>query len=212
MHGIAYVAGLVDLLDLTLLLDEPHGYHCLDELLGSFAAHTVKWHPEHPVQADHVLVAVRREEMHLASACLGLGDILVQLGERECPGNSHRSGLVSDQRLRAHPDDIVDIDIIAEDDLFARLQVDDGSQIGVRKAEIVVESTVLAVAVGIAGVVDSRLPGTKEQKYTGADLGLQGIPPADVDFFCKHIVSDLKLIFKIKPYSAQKQRNVLPGQ
>ena len=100
--------------------------------------------------------------MYLAAAGPGLGNVLLKLRQREGLGDTHRSGLVADQRLGAHPDDVVDVDVIAEDDLLPGLEVDNGCQIRVRKTEIVVESTVLTVPVGISGIVDSRLTSAQE--------------------------------------------------
>ena len=100
--------------------------------------------------------------MYLPSLRFGLGDIFFQLRERERLGDTHRSGLVADQRLWSHPDDIIDIDIVAENNLFSGLQVDDRGQIRVGQTEIIIKGTVLAVTVGIAGIVDGRLSSSQK--------------------------------------------------
>ena len=60
-------------------------------------------------------------------------------------------------RLRSHPNDRVDCQFVAENDLAVVVYVDDGGQSGVGKSEEIQKSGILAEMVCVIGIVHAGL-------------------------------------------------------
>ena len=83
-------------------------------------------------------------------------DIFDEFGElRERTGlrHAHLLGQRGNRRLVAHPDDIVDGEVVAEDNRLVRVEVDDGRDVGDGKSEEIEEIAVLTEVIGIVGIV-----------------------------------------------------------
>ncbi len=65
---------------------------------------------------DLVVATILRGEVYLAALCLGLLDELGELRKRTGLRHAHFFGQGGNRRLVAHPDDVVDGEVIAEND------------------------------------------------------------------------------------------------
>ena len=110
-----------------------------------------------------------------------------QAGERGGLRHAHRRGLIGDQRLRAHPDDVVDVDVVAEDPFFAAFGVDDRGQVGFVEPEEIQERTVLPELILVVGIVAAGFAVAQQQDHALAYLLQQAFPAGNIDLFVEHI-------------------------
>ena len=95
--------------------------------------------------------------MYLAALCLRLLDELGELRERTGLRHAHLLGQRSNRRLIAHPDDVIDGEVITENDRLVRVEVDDGGDVGDGKSKEIEEVTILTEVIGIVGIVHRGL-------------------------------------------------------
>ena len=77
--------------------------------------------------------------------------------ERTDFGDTGSFALFLQRRLCSHPDNCVDCQFVAKNDLTVVIYVDDGGQSGVGKPEEIQESGVLAEMVCVIGIVHAGL-------------------------------------------------------
>ncbi len=164
MHRVTYIRSLVQFGDFLIGLYQPHRHHCLDEFFGGVFAHTVEGDTQQAVDLNHVVVTVRWEIMYPASGGAGCAYIVVKCSQRGALGDCCRGGFLRNQRLGTHPDDVIDIHVVSEQNFLSGIHVYDSCQIGLLQAEVVDECTVLTVAVLVARVIDSGVGSSEEQK------------------------------------------------
>ena len=116
-----------------------------------------------------------------------LFQVVGHFAERRGLRYTHRRGLVGDQGLRTHPDDVVDVHVIAEDAFFARFGVDDGGQVGLVESEEIEERTVLPELVLVVGIVAAGFAVAQQQDHALAYLLQQAFPAGNIDLFVEHI-------------------------
>ena len=153
VHGVAEVAGYVNLLYLARFLDEAHLHYGFDEFLARAVLHLVERNAQKFVEDNHVAVAVLRQEMHLAAFGHGFLQNLLKLCHRGCLSHTYLFGTAGHQGLRSHPDDVVEVYIVAEDNLFSALHIDDGRHVWLIYTEIVKPGAVLTEGVLVVTVV-----------------------------------------------------------
>ena len=154
MHGIAHVAGAVDGRYLLWLLLGAHRYHGLDErqagslfLLGGMDAYQVH-------DLDLRVVAIGRQEMDGPVCCDTVAAQLTETGEGGGAGDAYLGGEVSDGGRKAHPDDVLYVDVIAQKPLLVVVDVDDARQTVAVLTEVVQERGVLTHrGIAVGGIV-----------------------------------------------------------
>ena len=104
--------------------------------------------------------------MYFASFGFSFAQIGCQRGERCTFGHAYRSCLLRNKRLWPHPDDVVYIHVVAENDLLSTLNINDGSQIGLVKTEEIEERTILPESIGIACIIEARLAIAWNENYS----------------------------------------------
>ena len=128
--------------------------------------------------------------MHAAAEGTGAGDCVVQCAVRRAVGYADAGRDRGHRRHRAHPDDVVDVDIISEDGLLAAVQVDDCRIARLIDAEIIQPAAVLAEFVTIVPVLGGRIDVADENGYTVRSLRLHAVnerlTPPDIYVLCKH--------------------------
>ena len=104
-------------------------------------------------QLDHDVVAVGREEMHLPSGVFGQADEAREFVHRPRFGNAALIGHIAHRGDRPCPDDVVDIDVVADERLHTALAVDDECQSVAMLSGEVEKRAVLAIFVSVGRVV-----------------------------------------------------------
>ena len=74
---------------------------------------------------DFGIEAIRWQEVNLAAALLGLVTNVLQLLHRRCGADTCLTGHIADAVDRTVPNDIFDVDVVADKHLFAGIDVDD---------------------------------------------------------------------------------------
>ena len=204
VHQLSQRSCIVELLDLARFLDKAHGDHGLDQFLGSMPASVLvhRGHPGHVFgghscqggEFHRVEISARREEVDLAAGGKGCLDHGADVIVRSRPSDSRQGGLRGHGRLRAHPDDVAEFDVVCEYALVPGVEVDHGCHERLVNPEIVQPGRVLAELVGVVPVLGGRFGVADEQGDSPLPLGgglrhllQQGAAARDVDFFCKHI-------------------------
>ena len=106
MHLIAQGARGVNGLNLNIFLDKAQGNDGLDKGFRGFSAR------HQLLQLEGVVVAGRRQEVYAPPGCQGLGYSSLQGAVRLRLGYAHGVCLGTHGRLRAHPDNIVNVYIV----------------------------------------------------------------------------------------------------
>lgn len=138
------------------------------------------------LQFEDVLGAVGGQEMDGAARGQGSLDHLLETGEGKGLRGSDHGGLLAEEGLRAHPDDVVDGEVVAEDNVASFIDVDDGSEAVEVESEVVEERGVLTETVGVVGIIHRSMVVAEEQQHAAAHAALQLRPPLDIGFFAKH--------------------------
>ena len=176
--GALYLGNLLGRLVVALL------HHGADERHGAFLMGGGQSQPIHQFQL--VLRTIGRQVMDGAPLLDGVVKIGHQLVRGTRLGDAHGGCLFVQSGLRAHPDDVVDGQLVAEDNLAVLVDVYHGIQPGKIQAEIIEERGILPVAEGIVLVVQSLFVIAQEQQQPLPDGFLQPGPALHVGFFCKH--------------------------
>ena len=130
--------------------------------------------------------------MNLAAGGLcgtdGGGEITI----RSRRSHTNQRGLGSDRRLRAHPDDVIDLHIVGEEFLLAALEVDNRRHPRLVEAPEIQPRAVLAEFVTVVLILGRRLDIADKQQEAGlsgsADALSKGAATGDVGFFWEHIL------------------------
>ena len=153
MHLVADFAGVFHLLNFAIFLGGAQVHDTFDEFCRSMVADIVHIDTGEVGQPYLVVATVGRGEMHLAAGSLGGMDVFAQLGHGHHLFHAHFLGQGSQRRLVAHPDDIVDFEIIAENNVAVLVKIDDGGDISNGETEEIEEIAVLAVFIGIGRII-----------------------------------------------------------
>ena len=128
VHGIAHVAGALNQPDFIGTLRRAHLHHGLDEgfrgtlflLCGVYAQE---------VRDGYLRVeAVGRQEVHGLSVGLRVVYDGLQLAGGCRLADAHLGGQLADRRHVAHPHDVLDVDVVAEQHLAVVVNVDDAGE------------------------------------------------------------------------------------
>ena len=190
VHLEAEVAGGVDARDLALILDEAHLDDGAHQRLGSLgAAGFARAHgllgpePEQLGEQQLVVVAGSGQEMHL-TALQRRREGVVRGGVRHAHAVCQRA----DGGHGAHPDDIVEAEVVGIDRLLPRLQVDRGREARLVDAEEIEPVTVLAPFVAVVSVLGGRFHIPEEEGDAPLSFHAlqQLLTTRDIDLFFKH--------------------------
>ncbi len=157
VHLHADLAGLVHLVDFALLFRGTEVHDAHNQIQRSGLADVVDVHACEVSHQDLVVAAILRGEVHLAALRLRLLDEFGELCERTSLRHAHFLGQRGNRRLVAHPNDVVDGEVVAEDNRLVRVEVNDGGDVGDGKSEEIEEVTVLTEVIGIVGIVHRGL-------------------------------------------------------
>ena len=111
------------------------------------------------------------------------------LGERRprsSVGHADHLRALGDRRQFAHPDDVVDGQLVAEDRRPAPVDVDHRRQVRLVEPEVVEEGAVLAERVAVVGEVHRALAVAEKEQEAAFDSALQLLATPAVDIFRKH--------------------------
>ncbi len=132
----------------------------------AFSASAVRGRPSRPGEQDRVVGPVGRQVADRPAR----GDCrLHDLGQRRPRpgvGDTDPFGAFGDGGQVAHPHDVVDGQLVAEDDGRALVDVDHRRQLGLVETEVVEEGAVLPEGVAVVGVVHRALGVAEEQQQT----------------------------------------------
>ncbi len=153
VHCIAQVAGAVNLCYLARLLYKSLGHNGFDELFAGAFVYRGGFAVQDFGEQDDVVGAVLRDIMHRASFCQGLGHKAGQTCKGVGLPYSDLGGLVCNALLRTHPYDVVNIHIVAKNNLSAAVNVNHGRQAGLVQPEIIQERAVLPESISVVGII-----------------------------------------------------------
>ena len=165
MHLISEEAGIVDELDFALLLEKPHAYHGIDKLCRRLCVLA-----EEVTQDKGVVVPCRREKMHFAAGCQGGGDCLRECGCRSGCVSAGVCGPGGYGRLRAHPDDVVDCEIVRIYGCLCFVKVDYGTVERLVDSEIIDPGAFLTPFVAVVPILCGSFRIANEKRYSTAAL------------------------------------------
>ena len=215
VHGGADGQGRLDLLDLLRALQRALGDHRLDELDRGVVFDRLGADAQQLFQPQGVLAAVGGQEVDLAPLAHGLLQHFAQIGQRPRVGDADPGAAAFQRRLRAHPDDVLHLQVVAEDRLPVLVDVDDRGQAGKIQAEEIEERAVLAVMVGVGRVVHRALAVAQEKQQPRLHLLCQFGSSLLVDFFVEHGVSCKKTSYasaEIKSRGVRLTREAKSGK
>jgi hypothetical protein len=184
IHG--NIDGLLDLGDLFGPLDGPHFDDGTDELNRGFGGGLAGRDPKPIHELEHVLRPVGRQEMDRALFRPGVRQKRLQSSDGSRPHDARLRGPLPDRRLRPHPDEVLDGQVIAVNRVRPFVEVDDPGQPGEIESEEVQERTVLPEVIGVVRVVHRALLVPKKEGEPRLDLRAQAVPSGDVNIAIEH--------------------------
>ncbi len=186
MHVIGGVGGAFHLGDLQFALDLAHGDDGLDEVDADIVGHLINITAEPFGTLDLRVGTIGRQDMDLTALGDGLLKVFTKFVEVAAVGDADAVALFLQRGQGTAPDDIVDGDFDAEENLIARLKVDDTNQVGMVEAEVIGEVAVLAVDIGVVGIVEGGLVVGREEGDALRNHFLQGGATATINVFIEH--------------------------
>ena len=154
MHVVGGSDGTFDVFDLFGALDGTLFYASQDEFHGGIAAYSFFLDAEQGAELVEVVGTIGGEIVDFACFADGFDAEGLQVGERAAVVDAYRSGLIGYGGHGAGPDDVVDVDIVGEEIVFAIVAVEHAYEVGMLKAEEIEEGAVLAESIGVVGVVE----------------------------------------------------------
>jgi len=187
VHRAGYALhGQLHLGDLLGALARGHFHVGADERLGGVLADAVGADVEQGLQGQLLLAAVGRQEMHGPAQAERLAQHRGQGLGRVPVLDPGRGREVRHARLLAHPDHVVQAQVLAEEVRPAAGQLHHGREVGLVQAEEVAEGAVLAEGVGVGGIVHRGQAVAQEEGQAFAHLARQRRAASLVDRRVKH--------------------------
>ena len=121
--------------------------------------------------------------MNVLTATACLVEIDLQFAHGPGVADATNGSTLVKRRNGARPDDVVDGEFVAEDNLAVFIDIDDSGQAGIVEAEEVEERRVLAEAIGVVGIVHANFMIAKEEHEATAHVLLQTGAAPDIGFF-----------------------------
>ena len=188
MHFIAQITRGVNRFNFNGFLEKTHGDDGFRERAGDAFRHLLPAHQFH--QAQGVEIARRIQVMDVPAGLAGGVNVFVHLGVRQVTAHAAGLGLGGYAGLRAHPDDIVNVNIIRVKRLLAGVDVQRGGHQRFVQAEEIQPGAVLAPFIAIVFVLGGGFGVADKKNETMLPGGLhflqQLLPAADIDFFLEH--------------------------
>ena len=166
VHVHRGVDGLFDLDDFLVGLERALVDHRADEFDRGVLGKGGEGEAQQPREQNRVVGPVGRQEAHRPARGHGRLHDLGQRRPRPGVGHAHPFGPFGDGGQVAHPHDVVDGQLVAEDDGRALVDVDHRRQVGLVETEVVEEGTVLPEGVAVVGVVHRALGVAREHQQT----------------------------------------------
>ncbi len=194
VHLAAYGACVLYLTDLGLALDGAHTDDGLDKLPRGLGALLSGRDAEELLHHDLYVMAIGREVVDGLSGLCGGGDNLLETGEGSRVGYAYLRGHICYTVYTAVPDDVVYVDIVAEQILLVIVDIDDADESVALQAKVVEECAVLTEVVDIAGVVGGAIVVARQKDEATAHKLLQGLAALSISLFIKHRVAIFMII------------------
>ena len=137
VHLVAKSAGIIDLLDLALFLHEPHRDDGAGKAVGGLFLDLCHRDARQIGNLQGVVPAGRREIVYRSALGDGSGDHIAEFPGGSGVQDSDPGGERGNRRLRTHPDDVSDFDIVGKNGLFSRVEVDHCRIAGNIQSEII---------------------------------------------------------------------------
>ena len=173
-HGALYLGNLLGALDGTHVDDG------LDERDAGGGARLQGMDAHEVGDLYHGVVAVGGQEVHLLTLGAGGVDHRRQLCHGGAVGHAGFLGKVVDGGHEACPNDVLDVDIVADEPLAVGVDVDDANQPFAVLGEVVEERAVLTVLVAVGGIVAGGFVVAEDDDKAAADLLLEHLTALDV--------------------------------
>ena len=144
--------------------------------------------PEYYNDYEASVDALWGQIVNLAALGHGLLEIRRQIVQRPRLGDADLRRLLGQRILRAHPDDVIHVKVVPEQNLLPAVRIDHRRQSGSVDAEIVEERAVLSEGVRIGRIIHRALLVPREQENPRIKLFPQSISPFNVCALLKHDV------------------------
>ena len=112
--------------------------------------------------------------------------IVLELAHGEGLADAYTLALLTNGGLDTHPDDAIDGELVAKDNLAVLIDVDDGGKTGIIGAKEIEERRVLTIVIGVVGIVHATLVVAEEEQQATLQRVFQLLTATDISFFCKH--------------------------
>ena len=130
-----------------------------------------------------VLCPVGGERVHLLPVLQGCRHVWFELLSGTHVGDTRQSTHLALGRHVAHPDDVVDGQLVGEDDVAVVVNVDEGTHAGVVRSEVVEHRAVLPEGVTVVAVVHADFFVADEDKQAAPHPLLELGPAFDIGLF-----------------------------
>ncbi len=135
VHGGGGYHGAFYLSDLFPALDRAQGDNGLEQSRGRIAFNGAVTDAQQFFQLGGILLPVGRQEVDLPALAQGVLQCVLELGERPGFVDADPGAAAFQRRLRTHPNDVIDVEIVAEDRLPVLIDVDERGQAWKAQAE-----------------------------------------------------------------------------
>ena len=168
VHFVANGSSAVEFGYFFCALDVAKGDNGINEGLTGSSALLVGMNSTQIHELNHHVVAIGWEEMELSSLRFGLCEDFLQRAHWSCVGNAGFGCHVSNRGHGSRPDDVINVDVVADECFFSAFAVDDKCKsIAVLPGEIE-ERTILTKLIGVVGEVARTIVIPKEHDDSAA--------------------------------------------
>ena len=187
VHTISDFAGILDFAYLLVRLLVAQRYDGNGKLYRNAVRYRLRADAEPAAQLQFVVGTVGRQEVHRTPFPYRERQLLLQHGQRGGMRNAASSTQFAYGRLRSRPDDVVHRQVVAEEPVLARINVEQADQVGQFETVEVEEIAVLTEMVAVVGIVPRSLAVAGQQNESPARYPFaQQLAPLDVGFFREH--------------------------
>ena len=198
VHEIAYLRRLTEAFYLLRPLDSPHIDDGLDKGERCSLASLQGMEAEDVGELYHKVVTVLRQKVYGLSGLLRTAEAVCECAHRLRVGYADFCCEVTDGWYEAIPDDIVDVDVVAEERFGIVVNIDDTDECLPCLTEVVEEGGVLTEAVCVCRIVAGAVVVAEEDDESAADFCLEFVAARDVNFLAEnHFLVFSRIVTKL---------------